>query len=161
MSVLRDIAATYRGPAAVLRRRLSGGVREDRALAVLMAGCGLLFVAQWPRLAREAFETEADLNMLMGGSLLALLFILPLVLYGLAGLGRLIARVLGGAGNGFSARMALFWALLAAAPVFLLNGLTEGFLGGGPQTAVTGILALGVFLWFWLAGLFAVEKGRI
>jgi hypothetical protein len=160
MSVLRDIAATYRGPAAVLRRRLSAGEREDRALAVLMAGCVLLFVAQWPRLAREAYETGAELDMLMGGSLMALVFILPLLLYGIAALGRIIAGVFGGKGGYHATRMALFWALLAAAPVFLLNGLTEGFLGQGPQTALTGLLALAVFLWFWLAGLVAVERGR-
>ena len=161
MSILRDIASTYRRPVPVLARRLSGGEREDRALAILMAGCGLLFVAQWPRLARDAFETQTDLNMLMGGSLMALIFILPLLLYGIAALGRLVAKLFGGAGNGYAARMALFWALLAAAPVFLLNGLTEGFLGSGPQTMLTGVLALGVFLWFWLSGLLAVERGRI
>lgn len=161
MSVLRDIAATYRGPVAVLRRRLAAGEREDRALAILMAGCVLLFVAQWPRLARESYQTGAELDMLMGGSLLALVFILPLILYGLAGLSHLIGRVFGGQGGNHAARMALFWALLAAAPVFLLNGLTEGFLGSGPQTALTGLLALAVFLWFWLAGLIAVERGRI
>lgn len=161
MSVLRDIVATYRGPAPVLRRRLSGGAREDRALVVLMAGCGLLFVAQWPRLARQAFESGEDLNMLMGASLMALIFILPLLLYGIAALSRLIARMLRGQASGYANRIALFWALLAAAPAFLLNGLMEGFTGPGPQSTVTGLLALGVFLWFWLAGLFAVERGRV
>ena len=161
MSVLRDIAATYRGPVAVLRRRLSAGQREDRALAILMAGCALLYVAQWPRLAREAYLTGAELDMLMGGSLLAVVFILPLILYGLAALSHVIGRILRGQGTAHATRMALFWALLAASPVFLLNGLTEGFVGSGPQTAVTGLLALGVFLWFWLSGLIAVERGRI
>ncbi|WP_136635695.1 YIP1 family protein [Pseudooceanicola onchidii] len=161
MSILRDIVATYRGPVPVLQRRIEGGAREDRALAVLMAGCGLLFVAQWPRLARQSFETGAELEMLMGGSLMALVFILPLILYGLGALSHAVARVVGGQGGFYSARMALFWALLATAPAFLLNGLTEGFLGAGPQTALTGLLALGVFLWFWVSGLWAVEKGRI
>ena len=160
MSILRDIAATYRGPAAVLRRRLRAGEREDRALAVLMAGCGLLFVAQWPRLARESYVTGAELDMLMGGSLMALIFILPLLLYIVAAVGHLIARPFGGQGGYHATRMALFWALLAVAPAFLLNGLMEGFVGPGPQTAVTGILALCVFLWFWLAGVIAVERDR-
>ncbi|MEC9311148.1 MAG: YIP1 family protein, partial [Pseudomonadota bacterium] len=59
----------------------------------------------------------------------------------------------------YAARMALFWALLASAPVFLLNGLMEGFVGPSLQTSLTSALALVVFLWFWLAGLFAVERG--
>ncbi|MBB06205.1 YIP1 family protein [Pseudooceanicola sp.] len=160
MSIVADIAATYRRPAAILRRRLQAGQREDRALAVLMAGCALLFVAQWPRLARQAFETGAELDMLLAGSLMALIFILPLLFYGLAALSHLIGRVLGGQGDHHSARMALFWALLAASPAFLLHGLTQGFVGPGPQAAVTGALALAVFAWFWLAGLIAVERGR-
>ena len=45
MSALTDIAATYRGPGGVLRRLLARGQREDRALAILMAGCALVFVA--------------------------------------------------------------------------------------------------------------------
>ncbi len=160
MSVIRDILATYRGPVAVLRRRLSAGQREDRALAVLMAGCALLFVAQWPRLAREAHLKGTDLDVSLGGSLMALVFILPLILYGVAGLSHLIGRLGGGKGEFYSARMALFWAVLAAGPAFLLNGLMIGFAGPGPQSAVTGILALGAFLWFWLSGLIAVERGR-
>ena len=160
MSVMTDIAATYRGPARVLRRRLAAGQREDRALAILMAGCLLLCVAQWPRLAREAHESGQELEQLMSGSLMALVFMLPLILYGLAGLSHLVSRMLGGQGDYHAARMALFWALLAAAPVFLLNGLTEGFVGKGPQASLTGFLALAAFLWFWLTGLVAVERGR-
>ncbi|MGI3171482.1 YIP1 family protein [Pseudooceanicola sp. C21-150M6] len=161
MSVIADIAATYRGPVPVLRRRLAGGQREDRALAVLMAGCLILFIAQWPRLSREAFVTGADLNVLMGASLMALVFILPLILYGLAGIGHVLCRAFGGQGAYHSARMVLFWALLASGPVFLLNGLMQGFAGPGLQTSLTGLLALAVFLWFWLTGVVAVEKGQL
>jgi hypothetical protein len=31
------------------------GRREDRALAMLIAACLVIFVAQWPRLSREAY----------------------------------------------------------------------------------------------------------
>ncbi len=66
MSVMADIAASYRGPVPVLRRRIAGE-QESRALAILMAGCVLLFIAQWPRLSRQAFETGAEVQMLIGG----------------------------------------------------------------------------------------------
>ena len=160
MSVIADIVATYRGPAAVLRRRAAGGQREDRALVILMAGCVLLFVAQWPKLSRQAFETGQDLQMLIGAALLNLIFVMPLILYILAGISHAVARLFGGRGKYFKARMALFWALLAAAPVMLLDGLMQGFAGPGVQSDVTGLLALVVFLWFWLAGLIATERGR-
>lgn len=153
MSVARDIAATYRGPAAVMRRLAAMGRREDRALAFLIAFCLLGFVAQLPGLARRAHLEGQDLSMLMGGALLGSLFLLPLLLYALAGLSHLALRLFGWAGTGFGARLALFWALLASTPLVLLNGLVAGFLGPGPAQNLVGLAWLAVFLWFWGAGL--------
>ena len=48
MAVTTDIVATYRGPAAVIRKLLAQGPREDRALVYVMAGCLIVFVAQLP-----------------------------------------------------------------------------------------------------------------
>ena len=71
MAITQNISATYRGPGRVVRRLLDMGPREDRALAYLMAGCLMVFVAQLPRLAREAHFSGEDLDMLMGASLMA------------------------------------------------------------------------------------------
>jgi len=157
MAVTSDIAATYRGPGRVMRRLLGMGQREDRALAFLMAGCVLVFVAQLPRLAREAQVTGQELNMLLGASLLAWVIIAPLLLYGIAGLSHLLARILGGRGDWYGARLALFWALLASTPVLLLHGLVAGFTDPGPAQDGIGLLWLGAFLWFWIAGLRQAE----
>ena len=86
MPVTADIVASYRGPARVMRRLLAMGRREERALAILMAGCVLVFVGQMPRLARQAHLTGEDLDMLMGATLLAWVVIAPLMLYVLAAL---------------------------------------------------------------------------
>ena len=158
MAVTSDIAATYRGPGRVVRRLLEMGQREDRALAFLMAGCVLVFVAQMPRLAREAHETGQELNMLMGASLLAWVIFAPILFYVIAALSHLLARLVGGRGDWYGARLALFWALLAAAPVLLLHGLVAGLIGPGTALDTVGGLALGVFLWFWLAGLRQAER---
>ena len=99
MPVTTDIAATYCGPGRVIQRLLSLGPREDRALAFLMSFCVIVFVAQLPRLAREAHLADQDLNMLMGATLMAWVFIAPLLLYLIAGLSHLIARLLGGQGG--------------------------------------------------------------
>jgi len=56
--------------------------------------------------------------------------------------------------------MALFWGLLAAAPLWLLWGLVAGFIGPGPALDLTGIVALVAFLVLWLAGLYTFEFGR-
>jgi len=158
MPVSSDIVATYRGPGRVMQRLLSQGAREDRALVFLMLSCAIVFVAQLPRLSREAYLSGQDLNMMMGGTLLAWLFIAPLMFYLLAWLSQMLARALGGQGNGFGARLALFWALLATSPLVLLHGLVAGFIGPGPGLQGVGLIWLLVFLWFWLSGLRQAQR---
>ncbi|MBV1926802.1 MAG: YIP1 family protein [Rhodobacteraceae bacterium] len=158
MPVTTDITATYLRPARVMRKLLAMGQREDRALIILMAACVIVFVAQMPRLAREAHISGQDLNMLMGGALLGWLFLAPLVFYALAGLSHMIARLFGGQGDWYGARLALFWALLASTPLMLLHGLVAGFIGQGLQLQVVGLIWLVLFVWFWMAGLYQAER---
>ncbi|WP_095589599.1 YIP1 family protein [Actibacterium ureilyticum] len=158
MAVTTDIFRSWRAPRDVLRRRLQGGVREDRALAILMAACALVFVAQLPRLARLAhLSDEIPLQALLSGALLGWVFLAPLFFYALAAVSHLIARALGGRGSWFGARLALFWALLAASPVWLFQGLVAGFIGPGVVlSAVSGLLAV-LLLYIWLSGLREAE----
>lgn len=158
MAVSRNITATYRGPGAVIRDLLALGPREDRALAYLMAACAIVFVAQMPRLAREAHLTGQELNMLLGATLMAWLFIAPLLLYIVAALSHLAARALRGVGSFYGARLALFWALLASSPLILLHGLVAGFIGPGLELQVVGLIWFLIFGWFWIGGLLAAEK---
>ena len=106
-----------------MRRLLSMGQREDRALAFVMAGCTVVFMSQWPILARQAHLEKQDLNMLLGAALLAWIILAPLLLYCLSGLTYIGGIVLGRKGSAFAARLALFWSLLASSPLMLLNGL--------------------------------------
>ncbi len=160
MAVTRNIRATYRRPGQVVTGLLAMGQREDRALAYLMAGCMVVFVAQMPRLAREAHLTGEDLDMLMGATLMAWIFIAPLVLYCIAGLSHLVAKAFKGGGTPFGARLALFWALLASSPLMLLNGLVAGFVGPGIELQAVGFLWFAFFMWFWLAGLVASQRSE-
>ena len=151
MPVTSDITATYRGPGRVMRRLLDMGQREDRALAFLMAFCVIVFFAQMPRLAREAHLSGQELNVMLGGTLLAWVFLAPLLLYAIAALTHLVALALGGKGNWFGARLALFWSLLATTPFLLLHGLVAGLIGPGPGLQAIGLIWLVVFGWFWLS----------
>lgn len=153
MPVTNDIAATYKGPRKVMRRLLDTGQREDRALALLMAACLIVFVAQWPRLSREAHLTGEELNPLLGGALMAWIFIAPLIFYLIAFLSHLLLRVFKRPSTGYATRMALFWAFLAASPLLLLHGLMTGFIGPGVEQNIVGGAWVLVFLWFWLANL--------
>ncbi|KAA2316983.1 YIP1 family protein [Pseudooceanicola sediminis] len=153
MSLLGNIGATYLHPRRVIRHLLAAGVREDRALVLAMGAGTMAFVAQWPRLVRQADASGEDLQMLLGGSLLGLVFILPLIMYVLAALTHLVARLFGGRGSAYASRIALFWAFAAAMPLMLLDGLVGGFIGSGPASSAVGILWCLAVLVFWMAGL--------
>ena len=158
MAVTTDIAAMYRRPRPVVARLLDMGPREDRALVFLMLFCALGFVAQLPRLSREAYLQEQELNMLMGGALLGWVFLAPLMFYGIAALSHLVAKIFGAKGQWYGARIALFWALLASAPLMLLHGLVAGFIGPGAAQTLVGVLWLAVLGWFWFTGLRLAER---
>jgi hypothetical protein len=140
-----------------MRRLLSAGTREDRALAMLMAGCVLAFISQLPRLSREAHLTGEELNPMLGGALFAWLFIAPLMFYLIAALSHLVARLFKGNGDWFGARLALFWAFLAASPLMLLNGLTAGFVGPGAALTLVGFVWFVAFMVIWLVSLKVAE----
>lgn len=159
MPVTSDIVATYRGPRRVFSRLLDMGEREAFALIVLAGACIVAFVSRWPALARQAHETGQELNALLGGALMAW-FMAPLLFYAIAALSHIVARVLGGKGTWYRARLALFWSLLAASPIQLLWGLTEGFIGKGLEWQIVGALWFAVFLWFWISCLFEAERAR-
>lgn len=158
MPVTADITATYRRPGRVMERLLAMGQREDRALVFVMAFCILAFVARLPALARQSHIDGTDLNMQMGGALMGTVFLLPLILYLLAGLSHLVARAFGGKGDWYGARLALFWSLLASTPLMLLNGLVAGFIGPGPALTSVGFLWFVVFLWFWITSLKTAQR---
>ncbi|WP_412508401.1 YIP1 family protein [Roseovarius sp. SYSU LYC5161] len=153
MPVTTDIVATYRGPRVVMRRLLAMGANEGRALAILMAGCAVVFIGQWPRLARQAHLEGTDLNPLLGGALLGWIFMAPLAMYALAFLLHLVCRAVGAQGTAHDTRLALFWTFLAASPVMLLHGLVAGFVGPGPGLQGVGLIWVAVFLWFLVANL--------
>lgn len=158
MSVVQEIVATWRAPRAAIRRQLQAGPREDRALVYVMLACLLIFVAQWPRLAREAFlDPSVPLEARLGAALFGWMALMPLFFYGLAGFSHLLARMLGGRGTFFGARLALFWTLLVVSPLWLLNGLVAGFIGAGLAQNVVATLLSIAFLAIWMLSLAEAE----
>jgi hypothetical protein len=159
MPITRDIARSYVRPRAVVAEKLAAGRREDRVLAYLMGACVLLFVAQWPVLARDAhlLTDGPPLDARLGGALMGWLMIAPLFFYGFAALVHLLARLLRGKGTWYTARLGLFWTLLATAPLMLLNGLVTGFFGAGPEQTIVGVVVVAGFFWIWVNALIVTE----
>lgn len=160
MSVTQNIVRTYRGPRAVIRDLLSLGHHEGRALTYLMVACFVVFIGQWPRLQREAM-TNPDAPPLEGqlmATFFAWVLFAPLIFYGIAALSHLVAKIFGGKGTWFGARLALFWTMLAVSPLMLLNGLVTGFFPQGAERAITGGLLTLAFFAIWLISLAEAER---
>ncbi len=164
MAISTDIIRTWRGPRQVFRGLLDQGPREDRLIFVVMVGCFLMFVAQLPMLARIAWQSQElaaanpdyevrELQMLIGSAFFGWLMVMPLVLYLLAGLVFLVLRLFRRPINGHGARLALFWAVLATAPVFLLLGLLTGLNGPGPGATLVAVIWGLALVVFWVQGL--------
>lgn len=159
MAVTRDIMRSYWRPRSVFRRLLDAGPREDRAIAILAGACLVFFVASWPRLARQAQETGEDLTMLLAYAMFTTLFMMPLLFYAIAAIARIVAKIFRGRGTWYTARLALFWSLLATTPILLLWGLTQGFIGPGGEADALGLLWFATFLLFWSITTREAERG--
>lgn len=159
MAVTSDILQSWRRPRAVIRRMLDRGPDEGRALAILMGACALIFVAQAPRLAREAhLSPEVPLDARLAVTLFSLIFMAPLIFYAIAAISHGVARMMRGKGSGYGARLALFWALLATTPATLLHGLAAGLLGPVAATTGLGIVVAVVFVTLWVNMLIEAER---
>jgi hypothetical protein len=159
MTVSTDLLATWARPRTILRQHLARGRSEPFALSFLLIFLVLAFVGQWPaaaRLAHQAGEASPWPRILPAAY--GLLAAIPF-LYGLAALGHLAARAIGGQGTWYGARIALFWALATVGPFLLLQGLVAGMIGPGPAlTTVTVLIGL-AFVVLWAILLHEAERG--
>ena len=157
MGIAGDIVRSWRFPRRVMRKHLADGPREDRALVFLMAACLLIFLSQWPALMR-ASSTEGFESRVVG-PLFGWLFVAPLFMYLLAALSHIAAKAFGASGSWFGARLALFWSLLAAAPLWLLSAVVSDQIGATILTNIAAGLALGMFVVIWMSSLIEAESG--
>lgn len=135
------------------------GMPDRVLIAVLMLAMLIFLVAQAPGNARAAqLDPSIPLDARMAGALLAVIFIMPLVAYGVAGITSVLVRLAGWRLAPQDSRLALFWALLAAAPAMLLAGMVAGFIGPGPALSLTRAVAGIGFLLIWSAGISVLAR---
>jgi hypothetical protein len=65
---------------------------------------------------------------------------------------------LGGQGDHYRARLALFWALVTVSPLMLLLGLVKGMIGPGPALVSVTVVTAAAFLGFWIINLIEAER---
>ena len=132
---------------------------EGTKLAVLMAAMLIFLIAQAPAHARLAqVDPTVPFEARMGGALLAVMFLMPILAYGAAGIVSILARLTGWRLSQADSRLALFWALLAVAPAMLLAGLVAGLVGPGPALSAVQAVCGVVFLTIWGAGIAALAR---
>jgi hypothetical protein len=151
---------SYRAPREVALSHRAGGADDGLALTWLVVACILFFIARLPGLARLSHLSGEDVPLfgLALGTFFGTIFLAPVVFFALAGASHLVARLFGATGDWLDARLALFWALLAVAPLVLLQGLIKGFVGDGPTLTITSLIVFVAFLYIWLSGLLALER---
>lgn len=159
MAVTSDITATYRGPGRVIGRMLADGRQEGRALTFALVAGLLFFAANAPFQAIAAQQDpEGPLQVRLYWSAFFWVFMMPLLGYGLAAALWVLARITRRRISGYGIRLSLFWALLASSPVALLAGIVAHVIGPGRQLDIVGLVWLGVFGWFLVAGLVQAER---
>lgn len=132
---------------------------DSTLLVVLMLAMLITLVGQAPGLSRAAqLDPSIPLDARIGGAALGTMFMMPLVAYAVAGLTGLLSRATPWRLDPRHARLALFWALLAASPAMLLAGLVEGLIGPGAALTITRLIAGLGFLFIWGAGLRALAR---
>jgi hypothetical protein len=158
MPVTTDIVRSWHSPRRVMQSHLARGRSEPWAFSLLIAFMIVAFVAQWPGASRNAFYTpEMPISAQMLAIGMGMLAFIPLW-YLLAAIGHWIAKALGGQGDHYRARLALFWALVTVSPLMLLLGLVKGMIGPGPALVSVTVVTAAAFLGFWIINLIEAER---
>lgn len=160
MSTVSAILRSYRAPREVIETHRASGADEATGLTWLFVACILFFVAELPELARKSHLEGGDVpvSSLALPTFYGVVLLAPLMFLLIAAASHLIAKLLGGQGGWLDARLALFWSLLAVAPLVLFQGLIAGFVGPGPALNLSAILVAIVFLFLWINCLYALER---
>ncbi len=148
MSTSAEIIRAYRGFGASMKRRLEEHPGEERLLMYLVIAILIFFVARVPNLlvlsAAQATD-EISSSAIFMTNLAASFFFAPLMLYGVAALSHLLAKLFKGRGTSYGARLALFWALLVISPLALVSTVLQAAFA---VDWISSALSIGMFLLF-------------
>lgn len=154
MSLTKNILRSYRAPRVVLRGLIEQGLREPQVLFFGTLACALIYVAQWPGLSRAAvLDPSVTFEQRMGGALFGTIFLLPLILYGVAGVLQIVLRVVRHAVPGLWVRAALFWSLLCVTPLMLVQAALSVMFSSIGVALVFGVGVAAIFAYILIQGL--------
>lgn len=152
------ILAAWRDLGGSINARLAARPRDAELLVWGLVAALIGFVAGLPDALRQA-SSAADRDMatgLLATRLFGAVFVMPLFLFCLSGLSHALARLAGGKGSYWAARVALFWAVLVSLPLVLVNGFAAAW-APARVISVISVLTFVAFLWVWARFLAEVE----
>jgi len=112
-----------------------------------------------PALAKHAFLTNESLSALAAAQFISSVFMMPLLMYGIAAVSHLILKYFGGQGDYIGARRALFWAALVTTPAILLTSIAEVYLS--EISAILSVITTIIFIWQWFSNLKELEFNNV
>ncbi len=161
MTLYSEILRAYRGFGASMHRQLAQNPREEKLLLYVVLASLLGFVARVPGMidaARNSTNEEITIANLVGSNFVTTFFFGLIMLYIIASVSHLIAKIFKGAGTFKKARLALFWAALVIAPLYLVVVALRVVITA-PDFVMLSNLAIGLlFVFCWGTCLSIVEK---
>jgi len=160
VSLLNDIINAHKAPRVEMRRHIDNGIAEEQTLFFAFLFGGMNFVSLLPEMAKRAHILDTPLFGLAAQQLIASVFMMPLLMYGIAAISHfVIERFFGGQGDHIGARRALFWAGCVTLPILLLSAVVTIFFP--PAKTILALATTGIFLWQWISNLRELEFGNV
>ena len=142
-----------------MKRYLEDGIREEQTLFFAILFGLLSFLSLLPALAKHAFLTNESLSALAAAQFISSVFMMPLLMYGIAAVSHLILKYFGGQGDYIGARRALFWAALVITPAILLTSIAEAYFS--EISTILSVITTMIFVWQWVSNLKELEFNNV
>ena len=142
-----------------MKRYLEDGIREEQTLFFAILFGLLSFLSLLPALAKHAFLTNESLSALAAAQFISSVFMMPLLMYGIAAVSHLILKYFGGQGDYIGARRALFWAALVTTPAILLTSIAEAYFS--EISTILSVITTMIFVWQWVSNLQELEFNNV
>ena len=142
-----------------MKRYLEDGIREEQTLFFAILFGLLSFLSLLPALAKHAFLTNESLSALAAAQFISSVFMMPLLMYGIAAVSHLILKYFGGQGDYIGARRALFWAALVTTPAILLTSIAEAYFS--EISTILSVITTMIFVWQWVPNLKELEFNNV
>ena len=142
-----------------MKRYIEDGIREEQTLFFAILFGLLSFLSLLPALAKHAFLTNESLSALAAAQFISSVFMMPLLMYGIAAVSHLILKYFGGQGDYIGARRALFWAALVTTPAILLTSIAEAYFS--EISTILSVITTMIFVWQWVSNLKELEFNNV